>query len=247
MEVINALMRNTIDLKRATLIIRALHIAVKNAVRVKYNVHSQDMVTEIPEYNAPPVDLDDAETSEADLPYSAFLPPPVRAPDRRTTPPRQQGPGMARPTGRNPRQPGTRCPNRCRWRNEKCKTGSCGNECRCGDGCRCEDECGCSDECRCGVRSKCGDGRLRPSSERSERATRSHNHDRQSSRDTRRSNPTSRFPESSAARRSPTKPAPARAPLEAWESRTQLRTQAARNLHSAPKERKNAAHGASRG
>src|SRR5579864_6813246 len=30
MEVINALMRNTIDMKRATLIIRALHIAVKN-------------------------------------------------------------------------------------------------------------------------------------------------------------------------------------------------------------------------
>jgi hypothetical protein len=75
MEVINALMRNTIDVKRATLIIRALHIAVKNAARVKYNVHSRDMVTEIPEYAAPPIDADDAETSEADLPYSAFLPP----------------------------------------------------------------------------------------------------------------------------------------------------------------------------
>ena len=75
MEVINALMRNTIDLKRATLIIRALHIAVKNAARVKYNVHSRDMVIEIPEYAAPPIDTDDAETSEADLPYSAFLPP----------------------------------------------------------------------------------------------------------------------------------------------------------------------------
>jgi hypothetical protein len=75
MEVINALMRNTIDMKRATLIIRALHIAVKNAARVKYNVHSRDMVTEIPEYAVPPVDLDGAETSEADLPYSAFLPP----------------------------------------------------------------------------------------------------------------------------------------------------------------------------
>jgi len=34
------------------------------------------MVTEIPEYTAPAVDLDDAETSEADLPYSAFLSPP---------------------------------------------------------------------------------------------------------------------------------------------------------------------------
>jgi hypothetical protein len=48
MEVMNALMRNTIDLKRATLIIRALHVAVKKAARVKYNAHSRDMVTEIP-------------------------------------------------------------------------------------------------------------------------------------------------------------------------------------------------------
>jgi hypothetical protein len=43
MEVINALMRNTIDVKRATLIIRALHIAVKNAARVKFGI--QEPVT----------------------------------------------------------------------------------------------------------------------------------------------------------------------------------------------------------
>ncbi len=53
MEVINALMRNTIDLKRATLILRALHIAVKNASRVKFHVHSSEMVKQIPEYPAP--------------------------------------------------------------------------------------------------------------------------------------------------------------------------------------------------
>ncbi len=75
MEVINALMRNTIDLKRAALIIRALHIAVKNAARVKFGILGKGTVKEIPEYAAPPVDLDDADTSEADLPYSAFLPP----------------------------------------------------------------------------------------------------------------------------------------------------------------------------
>ena len=40
MEVINALMRNTIDLKRAELILRALHIAVKNARRVKFDIHA---------------------------------------------------------------------------------------------------------------------------------------------------------------------------------------------------------------
>ena len=49
MEVINALMRNTIDLKRATLILRALHIAVKNAQRVKFNA-GRDLVREVPEY-----------------------------------------------------------------------------------------------------------------------------------------------------------------------------------------------------
>ncbi len=50
MEVINALMRNTIDLKRAELILRALHIAVKNARRVKFDIHAGDTVREIPEY-----------------------------------------------------------------------------------------------------------------------------------------------------------------------------------------------------
>jgi hypothetical protein len=49
MEVINALMRNTIDLKRATLILRALHIAVKNAQRVKFNA-GREIVREVPEY-----------------------------------------------------------------------------------------------------------------------------------------------------------------------------------------------------
>jgi hypothetical protein len=56
MEVINALMRNTIDLKRALLILRALHIAVKNARRVKYNATS-DMVKEVPEFAAPDTSL----------------------------------------------------------------------------------------------------------------------------------------------------------------------------------------------
>ena len=53
MEVINALMRNTIDLKRAELILRALHIAVRNARRVKFHAYSSDAVREIPEYAAP--------------------------------------------------------------------------------------------------------------------------------------------------------------------------------------------------
>src|SRR5579859_3049170 len=56
MEVINALMRNTIDLKRATLILRALHIAVKNAHRVHFNLFKNEMVREIPDYADPAQD-----------------------------------------------------------------------------------------------------------------------------------------------------------------------------------------------
>ena len=55
MEVINALMRNTIDLKRAALILRALHIAVKNAQRARLNHSRSEAVTEIPDY-APPAE-----------------------------------------------------------------------------------------------------------------------------------------------------------------------------------------------
>jgi len=54
MEVINALARNTIDLKRAELLLRALHIAVRNARRVRFNIHENEMVREVPNYPAPP-------------------------------------------------------------------------------------------------------------------------------------------------------------------------------------------------
>jgi hypothetical protein len=54
MEVINALARNSIDLKRAELILRALHIAVKNARRVRFSLHETEMVREVPTYSAPP-------------------------------------------------------------------------------------------------------------------------------------------------------------------------------------------------
>jgi hypothetical protein len=50
-EVINALLRNTIDMKRATLIIRALHIAVKNDARASARASAREMVKDIPEYD----------------------------------------------------------------------------------------------------------------------------------------------------------------------------------------------------
>src|SRR5579884_4292747 len=49
MEVVNALIRNTIDYRRADLIIRALHIAVKNVRRARFNATSE-MVKEVPDY-----------------------------------------------------------------------------------------------------------------------------------------------------------------------------------------------------
>ena len=54
MEVINALARNTIDLRRAELLLRALHIAVRNARNVRFSFRQNEMVREIPNYPAPP-------------------------------------------------------------------------------------------------------------------------------------------------------------------------------------------------
>jgi hypothetical protein len=50
METINAIARNTIDLKRASLILRALAIATHNARRVRFDRHESDMVRAIPDY-----------------------------------------------------------------------------------------------------------------------------------------------------------------------------------------------------
>jgi hypothetical protein len=55
MEVINALVRNTIDFRRAQLILRALHIAARNAPRVHFRVHHNEMIHEVPQYPAAPV------------------------------------------------------------------------------------------------------------------------------------------------------------------------------------------------
>ncbi len=54
MEVINALLRNTIDPKRASLILRALNIATRNIRHMKYGIHDKEMIKEVPDYPAPP-------------------------------------------------------------------------------------------------------------------------------------------------------------------------------------------------
>jgi len=54
MEIINALVRNTIDFKRAQLILRALQIAARNAPRVHFRIHNNEMIRQVPEYPAAP-------------------------------------------------------------------------------------------------------------------------------------------------------------------------------------------------
>ena len=53
MEVVNSLLRGTIEIRRAELILRALNTAVRNSRRAKFGLAS-NMVTELPEYRTPP-------------------------------------------------------------------------------------------------------------------------------------------------------------------------------------------------
>jgi len=54
MEVINALVRGTIELKRGELILRALNAAVRNSRRARFDIHSSDMVKQLPDFNDEP-------------------------------------------------------------------------------------------------------------------------------------------------------------------------------------------------
>ena len=56
MEVVNALLRGTIELKRAELILRALNTAVRNIRHVKFGLHADEMVKEIPTYPTAPIE-----------------------------------------------------------------------------------------------------------------------------------------------------------------------------------------------
>src|SRR5229473_3699839 len=57
MEVVNALVRNHIDVPRARLILRALAIAARHSTKVHFDCWADDMVKEVPQYPAaPPVD-----------------------------------------------------------------------------------------------------------------------------------------------------------------------------------------------
>jgi hypothetical protein len=53
MEVVNALIRGTIELRRGELILRALNAAVRNARRVRFD-NASKMVTRVPDYTDQP-------------------------------------------------------------------------------------------------------------------------------------------------------------------------------------------------
>ena len=65
-EVVNALLRGTIEIKRAELVLRALNTAVRNIRRVKFTQHA-DMIREIPTYPpAPAPEVDKMKADEID-------------------------------------------------------------------------------------------------------------------------------------------------------------------------------------
>src|SRR3954454_22724551 len=96
MEVMNSLLRNTIDMKRATLILRALHIAVKNAGRAGFKAHPSSMVKEVPEFDEAAGSYDSNGLFELEVPFEAnFGQDPRAAKPHRCYKLRKNSPGSA--------------------------------------------------------------------------------------------------------------------------------------------------------
>ena len=56
MEVVNGLLHGTLELKRGELILRALNTAVRNIRRVRFDLHQDEMIRELPNYPEPALD-----------------------------------------------------------------------------------------------------------------------------------------------------------------------------------------------
>lgn len=63
-ETVNALLRGSIDLKRAELVLRALNTAVRNIRNVHFGLDPERMVREIPDYPTPPLEEVDEQYAE---------------------------------------------------------------------------------------------------------------------------------------------------------------------------------------
>jgi len=86
MEVVNAIVRNQIDIERARLVLRALGIAVRNAGKARFDCWTSDMVKNVPDYPA-------AQPATASFAISAAQPPAVAS----APAPQPQRPEPARP------------------------------------------------------------------------------------------------------------------------------------------------------
>jgi hypothetical protein len=90
METINAIARNTIDLKRASLILRALSIATRNARHVRFNRSESEMVRNLPEFQPvaakPPAVAPEASQQSPDQKEEVAESHPERKPPTRVTP-----------------------------------------------------------------------------------------------------------------------------------------------------------------
>ena len=105
MEVIDSLVRNTIDFRRAQLILRALHIAARNSPRVHFGVFKSEMVHEVPDYPAaPPAVKPPAETlAQAGALAGIPCPRPLRpTPVKMVSPSPAQSATVVDPTRRKP-------------------------------------------------------------------------------------------------------------------------------------------------
>lgn len=111
MEIINALVRNTIDLRRAQLILRALHIAVRNSPRVHFDIYKSDMIHEVPNYPAAPAAHKPASAALAQAGALARIPRPKPISIARPRPPivaAQPEPARPKPPARAKPAPSAR-------------------------------------------------------------------------------------------------------------------------------------------
>jgi hypothetical protein len=115
MEVINALVRNTIDFKRAQLILRALQIAARNAPRVHFRVHSGEMIREVPAYPAAPATPKPAAPAEPPIVQAGALARiprpkvvPITPPPKPSAPAAQQNPARPKPPAKAKPAPAAR-------------------------------------------------------------------------------------------------------------------------------------------
>lgn len=72
MQLVNALLNGTIELKRAEIVLRALNTAVRNARRVRFGIFPDDMVRDVPNYEQEP---------ESNLPSETPVAIPPNSPD----------------------------------------------------------------------------------------------------------------------------------------------------------------------